>query len=77
MNKFFNGSLDPDTINKSIDKFINNSIKNAIQMVNTTYNYSRKDLDEQINEDETLREYLTDGCDTFGLIMPELDSLND
>lgn len=67
-----------DFINGKMDAFAASKIEEAIKKGSSAkYDYSVKDLDKQVNSEETLREYLLDGAEEFRLNFPDLDSLSD
>lgn len=76
MNKFFTGSLDQQIVNEGIDSYVCSCIDSALASASTGEIFTVSQLDELINADETLREYIVDGCNEFGLELPMLDAMS-
>lgn len=61
----------------SVDRFVSDNIATAVEMSSQVYHYSIADLDEKVNEDETLREYLLDSMHEFSISETDLETLSD
>lgn len=73
MDKF----LTPEEANAVLDKYISKELENYLKTnVLPNYNYTHKDLNEMINEDETLLEFIRDSELAFGLDEADLDKMS-
>ena len=59
-------SRDYDAVNKYLDARINEKFTEHFEKQERV-RWALSDLDSPVNEDETLREYLEDGAETFGV----------
>lgn len=56
--------------NKKLDSKLDDAIKELL--IDCEYQYTKEDLDLKINDEETLREYITDTENSFGLAHKDL-----
>ena len=63
-------------MNQRLDDKVVSSIEGVIKLAEEISVYTVEQLDDKVNEDETLREYLIDGADEFKIPHVDLDSLS-
>lgn len=66
-----------DFVNRKMDAFASSKIEAAIKKSeNAHVEYDTTQLDQKVNPEETLREYINDGIKEFGLTPVNLDDLS-
>lgn len=68
---------DNTSVNLYLDRKVSSAIESALDTATQEYWYSLSQLDCEVNEDETLREYLEDGIKEFNLNVSLCDVTTD
>lgn len=66
----------PEDFVDYLDNKLDSLVRGLIEDTNKEYSYSVEDLDQEVNESETLREYIRDSEQTFRLPRKDLDKMS-
>lgn len=66
----------PEDFVDYLDNKLDSLVRGLIEDANKEYSYSVEDLDQKVNESETLREYIRDSEQTFRLQRKDLDKMS-
>lgn len=66
----------PEDFVDYLDNKFDSLVRGLIEAADKEYSYSAEDLDQKVNESETLREYIRDSEQTFKLPRKDLDEMS-
>lgn len=66
----------PEDFVDYLDNKLDSLVRGLIEDAGKEYSYSVEDLDQMVNESETLREYIRDSEQTFRLPRKDLDKMS-